>query len=67
MLTGSEYPPDRQRAYELGANSFMVKPGGLDEFFAMIDAVMGEAWISRQGLTGISHEIERAGQTFVRL
>jgi CheY-like chemotaxis protein len=41
VLTGSEYPPDRQRAYELGANSFMVKPGGLDEFFAMIDAVMG--------------------------
>jgi CheY-like chemotaxis protein len=41
VLTGSEYPPDRQRAYELGANSFMVKPGGLDEFFVMIERVLG--------------------------
>jgi CheY-like chemotaxis protein len=41
VLTGSEYPPDRQRAYELGANSVMMKPGGLDEFFAMIETVLG--------------------------
>lgn len=41
VLTGSEYPPDQERAYELGANSFMVKPGGLEEFFAMIEAVLG--------------------------
>ena len=41
VLTGSESPQHRQRAYELGANSFMIKPGGLEEFFAMMDSVLG--------------------------
>ena len=40
VLTGSEYPRDRQRAYELGANSFLLKPGGLEEFFVMIERLV---------------------------
>jgi CheY-like chemotaxis protein len=41
VLTGSEYPQHRRRAYELGANSFVIKPGGLEGFYAMINAVLG--------------------------
>src|SRR4051812_7531995 len=37
MLTGSAQESDVVKAYQMGANSFMVKPGGLDDLTALVD------------------------------
>ena len=44
VLTDSKYKQDINRAYELGANSYLVKPGGLRDFVALAEAIKGY-WI----------------------
>jgi CheY-like chemotaxis protein len=44
VFTGSDYPQDRQRAYALGANSFLVKPTGLEECYRTITALI-DFWL----------------------
>ena len=48
VLTTSDSPQDINRAYELGANSFMVKPLEKQEFLAVTEAIKGYwLWMSR--------------------
>jgi CheY-like chemotaxis protein len=44
VLTTSFYGPDIDRAYELGANSFLTKPAHFDEFVVAIKQ-MGDFWL----------------------
>ena len=47
VLTNSGMTSDINRAYRLGANSFMVKPVDKDQFFAITDAIRGYwLWLS---------------------
>jgi len=47
VLTTSDNPADIDRAYELGANSFMVKPLGKQQFFEVTEAIKGYwLWMS---------------------
>ena len=39
VLTSSRQNSDLQRAYDLGANSYLVKPVAFDELLAMIEAL----------------------------
>ena len=36
MLTSSNQSPDINRAYELGANSYLVKPAGFDSLLDLV-------------------------------
>jgi CheY-like chemotaxis protein len=48
VLTGSEDIYDVNRAYDLGANSFLVKPLNMDEFVRLTEAIHGYwLWLSR--------------------
>jgi CheY-like chemotaxis protein len=48
VLTTSEDLRDVNRAYELGANSFLVKPIDLDHFANLTDAIKGHwLWLSK--------------------
>jgi DNA-binding NarL/FixJ family response regulator len=48
VLTTSEELRDINRAYQLGANSFLVKPIDLDHFANLTEAIKGHwLWISR--------------------
>ncbi len=55
ILTSSDYQLDIDRAYELGANSYLAKPPGPDALLEMVQAV-GLYWIvhNRPPQTGIS-------------
>lgn len=44
VLTSSREAPDINRAYELGANSYLVKPGGFDDLLEMVRTV-GMYWM----------------------
>jgi len=47
VLTTSEEQQDINRAYQLGANSFLVKPINLEDFFRLTEAVKGYwLWVS---------------------
>jgi CheY-like chemotaxis protein len=47
VLTTSEEQRDINRAYQLGANSFLVKPINLEDFFRLTEAVKGYwLWVS---------------------
>jgi CheY-like chemotaxis protein len=47
VLTSSEAMRDLNRAYELGANSFLVKPADFQDFVAVIQALQGYwVWMS---------------------
>ena len=46
MLTSSREDPDVNRSYELGANSYIVKPVDFDQFKAAIKLV-GSYWQTR--------------------
>ena len=47
VLTTSESIRDVNRAYQLGANSFLVKPADFDQFLAVIRALQGYwLWVS---------------------
>jgi len=39
MLTSSAQPPDVRRAYELGANGYLVKPMEVDNFISLLNGV----------------------------
>jgi len=43
ILSASSQPADIQRAYDLGANSYLVKPSTLDELTTMIQGLL--AWL----------------------
>jgi CheY-like chemotaxis protein len=48
VLTTSEDMKDVNRAYQLGANSFLVKPIDLDHFANLTDAIKGHwLWLSK--------------------
>lgn len=44
MLTSSSQPDDIRRAYDLGANSYLVKPSNLQQL-ALMAAALKEYWI----------------------
>jgi two-component system response regulator len=44
MLTSSHETPDVEKSYELGANSYIVKPVNFDEFVKAI-AEVGKYWL----------------------
>jgi CheY-like chemotaxis protein len=46
VLSGSDYPKDIEDAYELGANSYVVKPSGLDELCGILVS-MAKFWLGR--------------------
>ena len=47
VLTTSDEPKDIDRAYDLGANSFMVKPLEKEQFFGLTEAIKGYwLWMS---------------------
>jgi CheY-like chemotaxis protein len=47
VLTSSEDMADVNRAYQLGANSFLVKPGDFEQFVSVIQTLQGYwLWIS---------------------
>ena len=44
VLTGSDHVPDANRARELGANSYLVKPGNFTELVEMLRQIKGR-WL----------------------
>src|SRR5439155_23918350 len=44
VLTGSENVPDVSKAHELGADSYLVKPGEFRELVAMVERIQGH-WL----------------------
>ena len=44
VLTGSENVPDVSKAHELGADSYLVKPGEFRELVAMVERIHGH-WL----------------------
>lgn len=47
VLTGSAFSPDVKRAYQLGANSFLVKPNDVTELTNTLKELIG-FWFPRQ-------------------
>lgn len=45
VLTSSASAEDMRKAYDLGANSYITKPAGLEEFFTVVESVVG-GWLS---------------------
>ena len=45
VLTSSKEPPDVTRAYDLGVNSYLVKPAAFDTLLEMIKA-LGAYWLT---------------------
>lgn len=45
VLSSSSVDKDIQRSYDLGANSYLVKPLGFDEFVDMVKSI-GDYWLS---------------------
>jgi DNA-binding response OmpR family regulator len=48
VFTGSSNPDERDRALQLGASDYVVKPDGWDEYRAAIHGVL-ERWVGRVG------------------
>ena len=44
VLTSSVHVPDEARAHELGANSYLVKPGDFDELVELVKGIKGR-WL----------------------
>jgi CheY-like chemotaxis protein len=44
ILTSSDQAPDARRAYELGANSYLIKPGNFQELAQMAQR-LGASWL----------------------
>ena len=44
ILTSSDQAPDARRAYELGANSYLIKPGNFEEL-AQMARRLGASWL----------------------
>jgi DNA-binding response OmpR family regulator len=44
VLTGSDQVPDITKAHELGANSYLVKPGDFDDLVEIVKRIEGR-WL----------------------
>ena len=44
ILTSSDQAPDARRAFELGANSYLIKPGNFEELAQMAQR-LGASWL----------------------
>jgi CheY-like chemotaxis protein len=44
VLTASDHVPDETRAHELGANSYLIKPGNFDELVELVKGIKGR-WL----------------------
>lgn len=63
MLTGSAATEDINRAYQLGANSFLVKPMDFDSFVQIAGAVAGYwVWLSEAPETSRPGECKPSGK-----
>jgi len=54
VLTGSLLPEDTQRAYEAGANSYLIKPLDFDGMMRTIKN-MGDFWLSGTQFPDVEH------------
>lgn len=52
VLSASSRPEDIERAYELGVNAYLVKPGNLDGLVAMARCLLGWTRLSHFPLSG---------------
>jgi len=41
VMTSSRQDPDIQKAYELGANTYMIKPSSFDELISLVKSIHG--------------------------
>ena len=55
VLTGSNQPRDQQRAYALGARSYLVKPARPEEIRQFIES-MGSRWNAHEGVGPVTFE-----------
>jgi CheY-like chemotaxis protein len=46
VMTSSDADSDNEQAYDLGANSYLSKPNGLEGFQGLADAI-GHYWLGR--------------------
>lgn len=44
VFTGSEYPGDRQKAEDLGANAYEINPQASEEFIQVVKKI-GDFWL----------------------
>ena len=44
VFSGSEYQEDINKAYDLGANSYLIKPQALDELISAVEHI-GQFWL----------------------
>jgi CheY-like chemotaxis protein len=56
ILTASSRPQDIERAYDLGANSYLVKPGNLDGLMDLAKCLI--AWLKLAHFAPVDHESE---------
>jgi CheY-like chemotaxis protein len=56
ILSASSRPQDIERAYDLGANSYLVKPGNLDGLLHMTKCLV--AWLKLGHIAPIAQEID---------
>lgn len=61
VLTGSDHVPDVTKARDLGANSYLVKPGNFEELVQMVKRIKGQ-WLLLDSLpeSTVSRESARA-------
>jgi CheY-like chemotaxis protein len=57
MLTGSDEPRDQQRAYSLGARSYLVKPASPDELKRVLESLEATYWSK----AGAASPLDRRG------
>ena len=50
VLTSSVADSDIERAYELGANSYLIKPNNLEEVQELVELI-GQYWLNKNRLT----------------
>jgi len=44
VMTASEYVPDESKAHDLGANSYLIKPGNFDALVELVQGIKGR-WL----------------------
>ncbi len=58
VLTSSDHPVDVGRAYALGANSFLSKPGNVDELVVLVHS-LADYWLTKN-VTSCSPRLRQA-------
>ena len=56
ILSASDRPEDIQRAYELGADSYLVKPSSLDELLHLAKSLL--AWLKLSHIAPVKNVAE---------